>query len=184
MTEWKNSTSKIISYETKDFVSVFNKNTELERSFYVGSEADKIIYENPKNPCVIDDVYMGNKVKRMFYNVDVVKDETRETVIKTMFLETAKWNKVGCKVSGSSELSTSIFGKENILNIELEAPISLKEVRLEIELSEAYTKMPKECILQSDWITPENCSEYNAEMSPSRSYSYNSILIEKKYTGE
>lgn len=177
LTEWIGQDSRIISYETDDLITLVNKKIELD-SF----ERNSIVYKNPKNPCVIDDVYMGNKVKRLYYNVDIsANGKTYISSINTMFLESGKWEKV--IDAESYELNSTLFGKENVISFKVYPTIDCKEVRLEIELSDVY-KTPKECILQSDWITKDNYETYNAEIVPARDFIYNSIIKEKKYNGE
>lgn len=184
LTEWNGNKSQIVSYTTTDLINLTNKNMELNSSFIVKSEKGNITYNNPRNCCIIDDVYMGNKVKRMFYNVDANCDGKIETLIKTMFLETGKWIKGTEGYWGETEFQSSVFGKNNVIGLNIRDAIDIKQVRLEIELSDQYKQMPKECILQSDWINKDNCDDYNAVISPSRNFVYNTILKDKKYTGE
>ena len=188
LTEWENTKSKIVGYETLDLIELDNKTDELI-SFETPTEKSLIYYKNPRNACVIDDMYMGNKIKRIYYNVDVeeVKDgitTTNTNVIKTMFLETGKWIK-GTKGSwGDTELQSSLFGKNSTIGLNIDDATNVISVRLDIELSDIYKKMTKECMLQSDWIDKNNCEEYNAIISPFKDFTYNSLLKDKKYTGE
>ena len=184
LTEWVNGKSQITSYETIDLINFNSRRVELNNSFNVYTENNTITYNNPKNACIIDDVYLGNKVKRMYYNVDVNFNGKTESIIKTMFLENGKWKKGTKGTWGDTELHSTIFGKNNIIGLNIDDAINVNGVRLEIDLSDAYRKMPKECILQSDWINKDNYSDFDAEISPSREFIYNSILKDKKYTGE
>lgn len=183
-TEWDGTKSRIVSYETKDFIHLDNKIKELDSSFSSKENDVEIIYENPKNPCVIDDVYLGNKIKRLYYNVDMIFNNERKSVIKTMFLETGVWEKGNGKLRKKEDLSSSLFGINNDIIIDDENIIYSQEVRLEIELSDAYVSMPKECILQSDWINKDNYLDYGAVISPPRNFVYNTALKDKSYTGE
>lgn len=183
-TEWDGEKSSIVSYETEDFIHLNNKKMELKSSFSSKEGDVEITYKNPRNPCVIDDVYLGNEIKRLYYNVDMIFNNERKTVIKTMFLETGIWQKGIGKLRKKEDLSSSVFGVNNDIIIDDENIIASQEVRLEIELSDAYMSMPKECILQSDWINKDNYLEYGAVISPPRNFVYNTALKDKSYTGE
>lgn len=184
LTEWIDGTSQIISYETSNLKSLLNKKIELQNTFVVNVKGKEITYKNPRNACVIDDVYLCNPVKRMYYNVDVSFNEKTETVIKTMFLESGVWIKGTKGFWGDKEFKCSIFGENSIIGLYVDGAVDVDGVRVELDLYDAYKKMQKECILQSDWINEKNYLEYGAEISPPRQFIYNSILKDKKYTGE
>lgn len=137
-------------------------------------------------------MYMGEKVKRMYYNVDVSYKNNTESIIKTMFLETGEWeksknsiweNEDSLKLYENKTISSSIWGEKNVILLNNKNELVKNGVRLEIELSDAY-KLRKECILQSDWITKDNYIEYDAEISPERNFVYNTKVKDKKYNGE
>jgi hypothetical protein len=206
LTEWNNQNSKIVSYSGNDIFNLNQKRIEIEQyqkqSFVIqekiidgNKEQTKnkntyIIRQNPKNPCVIEDYLHGNKIMRMFYNTEIICEGIIENKICSAYYEDKEWMQI--KTSKNNVMKNFCYIQENqqnngIYSISIQKPENVKnimQVRAEINLSQDYYENNKECILQSDWINKDNCSEYEADISPNRKFIYNDIVLQKNYSGD
>lgn len=198
LTEYdSNNNCKIVSYLTEDFITFSDYKVEIDNEFKIQitensfSEENFVTFKNPRNCCVINEVYYANKIKRMYFNVDCIYKDRKETLIKTMILEDRIWKEGNEEaIWGQKDMICSLFGKQHILNVDLNKNgINPKnnsnlKIRLEIELSPDYNTNQKECMLQGEWINKDNYELYDAEINPNRNFRYNSLVKNKKYSGE
>ena len=138
---------------------------------------------NVSNPCVVLDNYMGNSVRRIYYNRQV---STTNVTIETAILNDRVWVAIDVKqVQGTkTNVPCSIQGMTSSYSAVL-SNIGLSGYSGDLQVRVDFTNpsVTRNFMVMGDWIDYVAASQYDGSLTPDNQFRYKTVLLELDYAG-
>ena len=153
-----------------------------------GSEVLEIATENSSNPCVVSDLFHGQVLRRIYYNVQVDDDIRIHTAVN----DGSTWIQLSPSTYGiagdKSNLDCSLFGKSYSISFNLNSEYLPGDLRAITDLVDVRFRLifvndatVRNFIIQSDWIDSGNAADYDASIYP-ETFNYRSEIKNFDFT--